>query len=281
MKKQAVAVGLAILAIVLVGLSLWKQRQRAGGDGETHATPYDEMSRFSTIKADREVMVHCGNSMRLAMEWIAAEFQRRHNIAVVFNFGGGSELLPLIELGGRGDLFLCHDPYEARLKEKGLIADSVVVGSLRPVILVPKGNPKGIGKLEDLAQAGLRIASVDARYATAGKMLHAVLDRESWGMAVRQNIVIESRGHSDAAQSVLTGHTDAAVVWNFLVALYPDKLGKVECDVVFPQTVRVTLCKLNSSQNAEEANKLMEFVQSDYAIKVWNHYGYRNANEQL
>lgn len=276
-KTKQLLVPVAII-VAVVALFAWfrsAQRPDADRDATTQATPYEQKSVFSTIQSDREVIFHCSNSMRLAMEWIASEFQRRENIAVVFNFGGGSELLPLIELGKRGDLFLCHDPYEALLKEKGLLADSIIVGRLRPVVLVPKGNPRNIGGLADLAQSGLRIASVDRRYATAGKMLHAALDREPWGEAVRANIAIESRGHSDAALAVTTGHADAAVVWNFLAALYADQLDKVECGVEFPEEIRVTLCKLVSAENHAETAALMEFAQSDYANRVWAHYGYR------
>jgi len=240
---------------------------------------YQAETRFATIKSDREVFIHCGNSMRLAMEEIAAEFQRLTNIAVVFNCGGGAELLPLIEMGGRGDLFLCHDPYEDIIRGKGLLVDSVVVGQLKPVILVPKGNPKGVTSLAALAQSNLRVAAVDSRYATAGKMLQAVLDSEPWGDAVRKNIMIETRGHSDAVLSVLTGHVDAAVVWSFLAAMYADRLDKVDCGVDFPQNIRVTLCRLKSSVNIEETTRLMEFVGSGHARKVWTKYGYR-ASEQ-
>ncbi len=264
--------------VVVAGLALYLSKQ-AETDANTHAvsqaTPYQAQSRFTTIQSDRQVMIHCGNSMRLAMEDIAGEFQRRYDIAVIFNFGGGSELLPLIEMGGRGDLFLCHDPYEDLIREKGLLVDSIVIGSLRPIILVPKGNPKGITGLADLGKAGLRLATVDPRYATAGKMVHAVLDSEPWGAAVRENIVIETRGHSDAVLSVLTGHADAAVVWSFLAALYADRLDRVDGGVEFPQEIRVTLCRLKSSTNTEETARLMEFAQSDYAKKVWMDYGYR------
>lgn len=267
----------AVAAIAALFAWFRSARPHADRDATTQATPYEQQSAFSTIRSNREVIFHCSNSMRLAMEWIAAEFQRRENIAVVFNYGGGSELLPLIELGNRGDLFLCHDPYEARLKEKGLLADSIVIGRLRPVILVPKGNPNGIRGLADLGRTGLRIATVDRRYATAGKMTHAALDREPWGEAVRANIAIESRGHSDAALAVTTGHADAAVVWNFLAALYADQLDKIECGVEFPEEIRVTLCKLISAENHEETAKLMEFAQSDYANRVWTYYGYRDG----
>ena len=279
MKNKWLIAGAVLLASAVIFLYVMRviQRPAERWDGQTRATPLEEMSRFSTIDAEREVIVHCGNSMRVVMEEIADEFQKRSGIAVVFNFGGSAELLPLIEFGGRGDLYICHDPYARILKEKNLLVDYIVAGRLEPVILVEKGNPMGITGLSDLAGEGIRISSVDPRYATAGKMIHEVLDGESWGEDVRRNIMVESRGHSDAALALLTGHVDAALVWNFLAPLYSDSLESVQPGVDFSEDIRVTLCRLTTSENEEEARKFLDFAASDFARRAFERYGYIKA----
>lgn len=266
----------SVLVAAAVAFFVWQRRQVAyrRWDATSSATPYEEMSEFSAIESEREVVIHCGNSMRLAMEQIANEFQKRHGIAVIFNFGGSSELLPLIEMGRRGDLYVCHDPYAEILRDKGLLEQYSVIGMLEPVVMVPHGNPHSINGLADLGRDGLRVATVDPRYATAGKMLEAVLAREEWGRAVKDNIVVESRGHSDAAMALLTGHVDAAVVWSFIAALYAGRLEMVDPGVEFPEEIRVTLVRLVTAQNHEEARAFTEFLQSDVAQKVLAHYGY-------
>ncbi len=272
--KLPVIAVIAVLAGVLVYVVSLTVRRDRGWDAGTGATPLEEMSWFTSIESDREVIVHCGNSMRIVMEEIAVEFQKQSGIAVVFNFGGSAELLPLIEFGGRGDLYICHDPYAVILEEKNLLVDYILAGRLEPVILVKKGNPLRIRGMEDLAGAGTRISSVDPRYATAGKMVHGVLDRKPWGENVRGNILIESRGHSDAALALLTGHVDAALVWNFLEPLYPDRLEKVSAGVDFEEEIRVTVCRLTTSENTEEALELMEFITSDFGVSAFERYGY-------
>ncbi len=276
MKNRMIMIA-AVIA-VSAGVFIHAVRQAGGPgeswDGETRATPLEERSRFTTLDAEREVIIHCGNSMRVALEEIADEFQKRRGIAVVFNFGGSAELLPLIEFGGRGDLYICHDPYAEILEEKNLLVDYIVAGRLEPVILVKKDNPLGIKGLSGLGAPGMRVSSVDPRYATAGRMIHEVLDREPWGEDVRRNIIIESRGHSDAALALLTGHVDAALVWNFLAALYPGDLDSISPGVDFPEDIRVTLCRLTTSENGEEALEFMEFAVSDFAKDVFERYGY-------
>lgn len=272
--KLPVIAAAAVLAGALLYIFFPGGREDSGWDAGTGATPLEEMSWFEPIESEREVIVHCGNSMRIVMEEIAVEFQKRSGIAVVFNFGGSAELLPLIEFGGRGDLYICHDPYAVILEEKNLLVDYTVAGRLEPVILVQKGNPLGIRSMEDLAGPGIRVSSVDPRYATAGKMVHGVLDRKPWGGDARRNILIESRGHSDAALALLTGHVDAAIVWNFLEALYPDRLEKVSPGVDFEEEIRVTVCRLATSENTEEANELMEFITSDFGVATFKRYGY-------
>ncbi len=125
------------------------------------------------------------------------------------------------------------------------------------------------------------MATVDPRYATAGQMLEQVLEREDWGQAVKDNIVVESRGHSDAAVALLTGHVDAAVVWNFIAALYAEQLEEVDIGVDFEQDIRVTLTRLTTSTNHEEAEMFMDFAtNTDFARNVFRYYGYLPADQE-
>ncbi len=278
-KKPAFLVVLLVLlsvaALAIISLTRFPSGQPAEkADARTAATPATETGVYEPIDAEREIFMHCGNSMRPAAEVLAAEFQERYGIGVRLNFGGSSELLSSIELGEIGDLYLPHDPYAELLEEKGLLDHYEVVGYLEPVIIVPKGNPQGIETMRDLVTPDLRISLPDRRYATAGRLVNEAFEEMGLHGEMEENLAMEGRSHGDVAQALIWGHVDAAMVWNFIGYFYADKL-----DMVYPQDVdfsevRVTLCLLNNAQDPEAAKKFMELATSDFGRSVFMKYGY-------
>lgn len=265
-----------LIAVILVALIMILRYEKDVSEQEiitTQATPYEKMSEFSQLDADRKVMVHCGASMRVVMEQIAAQFQERHGIAVQFNFGGSAELLSSIEIGRIGDIYVCHDPYAERISEKDLLTEYIVAGGLVPVLMVPKNNPENIEGLSCLRRPNLRVGMTDSRYATAGRLVDEAIEERGWKEEIRNNIVIESRAHNELALALLSGHVDVSVAWNFLPALYREEIESIEAGVEFPP-VRVTVCLLETAENIDEARKFMEFMHTDYAREAYRYFGY-------
>ena len=70
-------------------------------------------------------------------------YQRETGITVETQYGGSGTLLSKLQLVRVGDLYLAADEsYIRTAREKGFVAESIPLASLRPVIAVPKGNPK-------------------------------------------------------------------------------------------------------------------------------------------
>jgi molybdate transport system substrate-binding protein len=243
-------------------------------DAVTHATPppYDA-GVFATIKADRSILLHCGNSMRPAAEPIAAEFQRRTGIAVQMNFGGSAELLSTIELSGTGDLYLCHDPYAAMLENKKLLAKQEVVGYLAPIVIVPSGNPKRIASVRDILASGVRVAVPDARYSTAGRLVREALRAQGVEELLNANLVMEGRGHNDVAMAVLSAQADAGIVWRFIAYFYRGRLERVDTGLEIPPT-RVTLCVLTTARDSDAVNAFLDLAVSEFGRSVFGYQGY-------
>ena len=227
--------------------------------------------------ADRpgqELFVHCGNSMRPAAEALAAEFEKRYGIPVRLNFGGSADLLASIELGQRGDLYLPHDPYAEMLDEKGLLDYYEVVGHIEPILIVPKGNPAGIEKMEELATRDLAVALPDARYATAGKLIEEAFEKKGLLDRLRANVAMEARGHNEVALALVSGHVDAAMVWSFIATSYKDRVDMIRPpDADFPRK-RVTLCLLTHARNRQAAEQFIKLATSEFGRQVFRERGY-------
>lgn len=228
---------------------------------------------------DQVLVVHCGNSMRSAAEEIASIFLERCGMRVEFSYGGSEALLPQILARREGDIFITHDPFGDLIDKEGLLAELATVGHLVPVIIVPKGNPKGIENLDSILKPGLRIGVTDPRFTTAGEMAQQkVLKRTGKSLDDHPNFVLHARTHGDVAVALSTGQLDAGIVWNFVGVQFSDKVDVIPIDEQFPDT-RVTVCRLNCAENVEAAKSFLEFASSEEGRKVFTDHGYFRASD--
>jgi molybdate transport system substrate-binding protein len=158
------------------------------------------------------------------------------------------------------------------------------------VIVVQKGNPKKISGLRDLARPGLRVVLTHQEYSTTGQLVSRMTDKA--GIDLGSNVVSRTRGGGAAANAVMLGTADAAVVWDAVAYLRRDKLDSVplEPDVKLKRGVdavttatfkriemdyiRVTMASLSVSSQPEAASRFGDFVASEKNADVWKKFGF-------
>ncbi len=221
--------------------------------------------------------VLCGSSMSEPLNRLAPGFEKEFGAKVELTLGGCETLLPQVELGAPADVFVGHAPFGDKLKEKGLREEEqALLGALRPVVAVAKGNPKGIHGLPDLARADVRVGLPDARYSTCGEMFENAAVKLQLMEGIRARTVYTSRAHQELATALQTGNVDVVVVWNFIAAMHQDKFEIVPVDVAFP-SAEVFAAVLTHAQQPDLARKFVAFLQREPAGKVFESMGYGTA----
>lgn len=232
------------------------------------------------------VLVLCGGSMRAPLEEIVERYKAVSSDAVVVSYGDSGVLCAQIKDTSRGDIFICHDPFMEWAAKQGLIAAWTAVGRLEVATVVPKGNPKNIHTLEDLARPGLRLGVGNQHYSTAGVIVRHMLDKLPFGQAVRANIRSETKGHQERCQDVAEGHLDAGIVWSAVARLFVDQVDiipipKNYIDAISSATygvsdlknVKVTVGITATAKDKERARRFYEFATKDCA-DVWAKHGF-------
>lgn len=217
--------------------------------------------------------VLCGSSMSTPIQELARDFGSKREVGIEFDLGGSETLLPKILTGVRADVFVCHDPFEEKLKEAGRWKETVVVGYLEPVLAVRPGNPKAIRSLADLAKPELKIGIGDPRYSTCGELFVAALREHGLYDSVMKNVTLQGRTHAEIATGLILGPLDAVVVWNFVVPLYPGKLEVVPTGIEYPAT-RVTVIGLTNSPSPGLRDAFLEWCRQPMAQETFGRYGY-------
>lgn len=227
----------------------------------------------SLDKAGEEVLVLCGGSMRSVLEEMKLLYGQESDDTILTTYGGSGELCAQIQNTGRGDLYLCHDPFMPWAADRGLIAEWEELASLAIVVAVPKGNPKSIKGLEDLGRPDLRIGIGNRTYSTSGQIIKHVLASRSYGNKVLENVRVETKGHQQRCNDIVMGTLDAGVIWNAVGYVYKDKLDLIPIsmdgiDAITSATYKesdvkhtgVALGIIKGAENRDAVRRFYEFM---------------------
>jgi molybdenum ABC transporter molybdate-binding protein len=190
------------LLAVLVALLLWSPDEGADGDGP--------------------VVVYCAAGIKASVEAVAKEYEAKYGVPVQIQYGASATLLANVEVSRRGDLYLpADDSYIETARAKGLLAETIPLATMRPVLAVPRGNPRGITSLGGLLREDVRIAQANPDAAAVGKLTRDALTRSGHWEAVGRRTTVYKPTVNDVANDVQLGTVDAGFVWDALVRQVP------------------------------------------------------------
>ena len=198
------------------------------------------------------------------------------------SYDGSGSLLGKLQAEGdsarqekRGDLYLAaDDSYIRKAREKGLVAESLPVAFMRPVIAVQKGNPKEIGGVEDLLGEDLKVAVCNPDQAAVGRSARKVLRESGLWDRLEKKVTGMKPKVTDLANDLKLGTIDAALVCDSTVAMYQE-LEAVGDPLLDKEKVNVTLGIVSSSQDPSSALRFARFVASaDIGLKAFSRHGF-------
>ncbi|MEE8452126.1 MAG: substrate-binding domain-containing protein [Thermoguttaceae bacterium] len=225
-------------------------------------------------EANREIIILCGSSFRPPTEKLAEMFEAETGIAVKMTFGGSEDHLPHVKAKSAGDVYVTHTPFIQYTDEAGSLLREVKVGFLAPVLVVAKGNPKKIARIEDLAQPGLEVVLPNPVYSTCGEMVDALLEKKGIKDAVLKNTgsaLMEH--HSEIGNHLKIGTREAGIMWNGVANNYLDVLEIVPGSYEYGEEIGVSVMGLSYTDDKEAVEQFLDFV-AEHGEKVFADFGY-------
>jgi molybdate transport system substrate-binding protein len=246
------------------------------------------------------LLVYVGGTMRPAMEEIKALYEKETGREIRIDQGDSGELLIKIETTHQGDMYVAHDPFQVGAEKKGFADKRYLLAGLTPVIVVKKGNPKGIKGLEDLTRDDLRVGLTDEKYSTGGHVMPVIFKKA--GIAEKmadketnRKQVFRKRGGGQVANDVAIGVSDAAIAWNAVGFARREDLDSIEIDPKFRpapgvdaissatygqeeiDVIGVWAVTLKYSKQVENARKFAEFASGEKGRAVFAKFGFSPA----
>ncbi|MCA9186427.1 MAG: substrate-binding domain-containing protein [Pirellulaceae bacterium] len=275
----ALVAAAAILS--LLGFMLWGLGRPTIARDDRH----DEARRRSgnsptTSEQDdnRPLLVYCAAGMRPSLEKIADDYELEYEIATQLQYGGSNTLLSQIEVSQLGDLFVSADVDYLELgRQRGLVREILPLARIRPVIVVRKGNPKGIQSIQDLLRSDVTTALGSPEQAAIGRTTRTLLEKAGIWSSVSDNVTrtgVFKPTVPEVANDVKLGSVDAGIVWDTTLPLYPD-LQAIPVPELEGGTTLVAVGVLSSTSNPTAALRLARYIAArDKGLAEISKHGY-------
>ena len=206
--------------------------------------------------------LYCGAGLRPMMDAAIDAYKKLQPKARIdAGYAGSGCLLSQLTFSRRGDLYMPgEDFYLKQATQKGYISSEQPVGYFEPVLLVQKGNPKGIKTLPDLARPGVKVAIGEPGACAVGRAAEAMLGQARLLDKVQKNIVLRAGNVPELGNAVKLKSVDVAVVWNLTAAQYPDDCSVVTVGKQLYKPSLAPIGLLKFSKCPKEAQAFVDFL---------------------
>ena len=196
-----------------------------------------ERHGFKPVEGDAwaespELRLMAGAMLRPALEATLADFERREGCRVTRVYNGCGILVAQMRTGQgqRPDAyFACDKSFMTLVSDLFLDASDISTNQL--VIMVKKGNPRGIHALKDLAQPGLKIGVGHEKQCALGALTKTTLEISGAYGAVLKNVAVQSPTGDLLVNQLRTGSLDAVIAYVSNAASAKDELECIPIEI--------------------------------------------------
>ncbi|MFC4147387.1 molybdate ABC transporter substrate-binding protein [Micromonospora mangrovi] len=221
----------------------------------------------------RRITVFAAASLTETFTRLGADFEAAHpGVTVTFNFAGSAALATQITQGAPADVFAAASPTTMRtVTDAGDAAGPpTVLARNQLVIAVPKGNPRRVTGLADLARPGLKVA-LCAPQVPCGAAARTALDTGR----VRLTPVTLEQDVKGALAKVKLGEVDAALVYRTDARAAATTVDAVE----FPESADAVndypIVVLRRAGDPADARAFVDHVRSEAGRAVLTAAGFQ------
>ena len=168
--------------------------------------------------------------------------------------------------------FACDKEFMSQVTD--LFPESVDVSQNELVILVQKGNPKGIGSLKSLSNEGLRVGVGHEKQCAMGWITQNTLKEGGIKNEVMANVTVQSPTGDMLVNQMLTGSLDAAVVYLSNAAGAGDKLDAIQIQGIECSTATQPWAVADKSPHRRLAARLFEQICSADSQEIFAAEGF-------
>ena len=232
----------------------------------------------SAAAAPRQTLtVFAGAAGKPALQQLAQRYRNRTGIQVDITYGGSGAVLTQFAQEHYGDIYIPgSDDFMDKAEKKGAVlkGSRAVLVYLVPTICVPKGNPRQITKLQDLAQPGLRVVIGRPEAVCLGDISKEMLEQTRLWDKVEPQIASYASSCENVLQTLLLGEADVVIGWDVFARQHPDKVQSIALPAKLARCRNIPAAVIKWSQQPDAAKAFIRFLANAESKRVWAKHGY-------
>lgn len=227
------------------------------------------------VWADRpELSVFAGSMLRPAIEDTITEFEEREGVKVNRVYNGCGILVGQMKAGQVPDAyFACDSEFMNQVHD--LFPEPVPVSQNELVILVQKGNPKGIRTLKDLGKDDVKVGIGHEKQCAMGWITQNTFRDGGVQQEIMPNVTVQTPTGDMLVNQMLAGSLDAAVVYLSNAAGAGEKLDAIRISGIDCSTATQPWAVAKESPQANLASRLFQRICSVESQDTFAAEGFR------
>ena len=224
----------------------------------------------------KAVKLYAGAGLRTGVDELIKAFAKQSDVRIDVEYGGSGPMMSRAKIAKDADLFMPGDVgwVDQLHAAAGIVEDRKLVAYFVPVIIVPKGNPENIARLEDLFRKGLTIA-LGNEYCQVGKACLKIFKKNDLDINdIEPKRLMRSKTVNELGLFVKTRRADAAIVWDAIAVNNADALDMIEIPRDRNLISRVVVGLLSTGRNKTGAREFVEFVAGPTGREILRKHGY-------
>lgn len=220
------------------------------------------------------IIVYSGKGLKLAMDEVAAAFEKETGTPVQIVYAGSDTLLATIRKTDSGDIYVPGS--QSYIKDAGdLIVAQDLIGHHVPTIAVNAEKSKEIKSFAQLSEPGRRIAVGNADMAAIGRVTEAIWKDGSEEFDFSINVVVTASTVNELLQLVVDGEIDAAPVWRDMLSWEgAENLSEVPIPENLNKIKEIRAAALSTSHQPKKAQAFLDFMISK-GRNIFAEHGFR------
>ena len=296
-RNRSTILALTILALLAADACLPKSPSESGGGG-INITLYG----FSIMKESLEKAIYPA---------FVAKAKREHGLDIRFtsSFAGSETVTNQILQGVKAQIAILSIERDAqRLKDKGLVTSDWhtlpqkgIVNKTPFIIIVRRGNPKGIHDFSDLAKPGIKLIHPDP--ISSGGAQWSILaiygselmksDKQTGGadharavqmlQAVWRNVISTPGSAREARTQFESGYGDALITYELDALLMKEGNAAADAEIIVPEATilsehpAVVIDRNVSAADRPVIDAFMQYLWSEEAQRAFVKFHFRSA----
>ena len=226
-------------------------------------------------KEEKSLTLYCAAGIKKPVSELAKEYTKKYGVAIDIQYGGSGTLLSNLQVSKKGDLYLAgEESYLQTAREKNLVAEIQPLATMRPMIVVHKGNPKKIAKIEDFLRDDVKVSIANPEVAAVGIITRDLFTKLGKWEALQEKTKVFKPTVNELVLDVNLGAIDACIAWNTMASQFKD-VETIEIDSEANLASLIEIGVLNSTTQPQEALKFVRYLSSkDFGNPVFAKYGF-------